>query len=101
MSQPPHPPRGPRKRTIVAVVLTFLLPGLGQIYNGERAKGAAILVATLVLGTLAYLWMPAVTPDMAPEDLDLAQAGKFLAVGALVFAVGVVAVVDAGLRARR
>jgi TM2 domain-containing membrane protein YozV len=32
-----------------ALVLSALLPGLGQLYNGQWAKGAAFLAAFLVL----------------------------------------------------
>lgn len=35
----------------VAAVLSFVIPGLGQVYNGELGKG--IITAIIVLGLLA------------------------------------------------
>ena len=31
-------------------MLSFILPGAGQFYNGDNKKGAIMLVAALVLG---------------------------------------------------
>ena len=39
----------------LAAVLSFLIPGLGQIYNGEIGKGIGILVLTIILGILFFL----------------------------------------------
>lgn len=48
-------PIGPRRAAAVAAGLSALLPGLGQLYNRERAKGVALLLtAAGVLGGL--LW---------------------------------------------
>lgn len=33
----------------------MLVPGLGQIYAGKQERGAAILVAGIVVGTLALI----------------------------------------------
>ena len=49
-------PRNP----ILAAVLS-IIPGLGQIYNGQKAKGAGILVIFIFVGfTLAYSIYPIV-----------------------------------------
>lgn len=45
-------PRSP----VTAGVLSLLLPGLGQLYNGERAKGIALLCMTLGIGVSAALF---------------------------------------------
>ena len=45
-------PRSP----VTAGVLSLLLPGLGQLYNGERAKGIAMLCMTLGIGVSAALF---------------------------------------------
>jgi hypothetical protein len=37
------------KSTKVAALLSAILPGLGQFYNRQWAKGASFLVATLVV----------------------------------------------------
>jgi Family of unknown function (DUF5683) len=42
---PPSTMRPPR----TAAILSAILPGLGQFYNREWAKGAAFLVATLLI----------------------------------------------------
>lgn len=39
----------------LAAVLSFLIPGLGQIYNGEIGKGIGILVLAIILGILFFL----------------------------------------------
>ena len=43
---PTHPPKAP---TLMAI-LSFLVPGLGQMVLGQTAKGIVLLVAGLVLG---------------------------------------------------
>ncbi len=40
----------------VAAVLSLLVPGLGQIYAGKGDRGAAILIAGIIVGTLALIW---------------------------------------------
>jgi TM2 domain-containing membrane protein YozV len=42
-----------KKNPGVAAVLSFLWPGLGQIYNGQIGKGIGIMVALALLGILA------------------------------------------------
>jgi len=62
--QPPgYPPPyayGPmpgQKSSGVAVLLSFFLSGLGQIYNGELAKGLLLLFASIGLSVfLFFLW---------------------------------------------
>lgn len=45
-----------RHRKLVAVLLSFFLPGLGQIYTGDRLKGWALLAidAGLILSLLFF-----------------------------------------------
>ncbi|MFA0782122.1 hypothetical protein, partial [Fervidibacter sacchari] len=40
------------KNPVVAGLLSFLIVGLGQIYNGQVAKGLVLLVSAIVLGVL-------------------------------------------------
>jgi TM2 domain-containing membrane protein YozV len=51
-------PRKPKAKrdAPVAAVLSILVPGLGQIYAGKQERGAAILVAGIIVGTLALIW---------------------------------------------
>lgn len=49
-------PRKAKREPAVAAVLSILVPGLGQIYAGKQERGAAILVAGIIVGTLALIW---------------------------------------------
>jgi len=42
------------KNPLIAVLCSFFIPGLGQIYNGEDKKGVALLFGTLI-GALIFL----------------------------------------------
>lgn len=44
-------PRVTGKNPILAAVLSALIVGVGQFYNGDIKKGAVMLVGALVLGT--------------------------------------------------
>lgn len=51
-THPAHPPhRASNSHPVVAGVLSFFLPGLGQFYNGEIGKGI------LLLFSYAFLWI--------------------------------------------
>jgi polyisoprenyl-teichoic acid--peptidoglycan teichoic acid transferase len=99
-----RPPRGParepRGRPLIAALLSCLLPGAGQLYLGERRRGAAMLViAVLFLAVGVGLWS-----DPAAVSRMVVQPRALLALlvadaGLLVFRA--VAVVDAYLLATR
>ena len=40
-----------------AGLLSILFPGLGQVYAGKRALGAAFMLAFIVIGNLNALWL--------------------------------------------
>jgi len=80
------------RNAFLAVLLSATLPGAGQIYNGESAKGLAIALAQLV-SVYVWLW----TPLRSPEGHPYLTAAAI----ALAAAVYVYAVVDANLGARR
>lgn len=42
---------------LIAGFLSLLIPGLGQIYSGYRYKGAAILVASIIIGNLNIIFV--------------------------------------------
>jgi TM2 domain-containing membrane protein YozV len=44
MSTPTHPPTVSRRPDLVAALLSYLIPGLGQIYQGRTGKGLLFLV---------------------------------------------------------
>ena len=57
------------KRAIIASVLSFLGPGLGQIYNREPKKGWAFIGSSAVLFFLPSLWiMRSVGPAAQSAD---------------------------------
>lgn len=41
----------------LAGLLSILFPGLGQVYAGKRALGAAFMLAFIVIGNLNALWL--------------------------------------------
>jgi hypothetical protein len=43
---------------LVAGLLSLFVPGLGQIYGGKGARGAAILAAAIVIGNLDIIILP-------------------------------------------
>ena len=48
-----------KKNEALALILSLLIPGLGQIYNGQTSKGIMIIVAIIVIAVLtAVLLFP-------------------------------------------
>jgi TM2 domain-containing membrane protein YozV len=45
------------RNPVLASILSVLVPGLGQMYSGKGARGAAILVAVIVGGNLNAIWL--------------------------------------------
>lgn len=43
-----------RSKPLIALLLSAVIPGAGQIYNGEHAKGVVIFGCCLVLAAAAY-----------------------------------------------
>jgi TM2 domain-containing membrane protein YozV len=41
----------------LASLLSIPVPGLGQIYAGKSARGAGILVVTIIVGNLNAIWL--------------------------------------------
>jgi len=79
MSQPPPPPTK-RKYDPLAAVLSFLLPGLGQVLQGRIAKGVLFFVCLyglffygMWMGHMKNVWLPEATTLPAAE---LPVAGK-------------------------
>ena len=58
-----YPPQGmppAQKSAGLAAVLSFIIPGLGQIYNGEIGKGIGILIGFIVCWCLFFFLIPIV-----------------------------------------
>ena len=46
-----------RRNPWIAGLLSALFPGLGQVYIGKRALGAAFMLAFIIVGNLNALWL--------------------------------------------
>lgn len=44
-----------KKSSGIAVLLSFLIPGLGQIYNGQIGKGVLFILLVIVFGILSIV----------------------------------------------
>lgn len=77
----------------LAFLLSFLVPGLGQFYNGQYGKGAGMLAGSVVGGVLvSQTWV-----DCWEDDVDCGEwtAGAVLLVGSWVWSM-----IDAPVSAR-
>ena len=99
-----------RRRPILAVVLSGLFPGLGQLYNRERLKallffaGGAITLKALLFfaGEAITAFGPLNSLDMDIELNGLAVGLRKVLLASLPFlAVATWSVIDAYLTARR
>jgi hypothetical protein len=59
------------RRKIVAFILSGIFPGLGQFYNRQPVKGAAFVVAGVVLSWLSGRAVPADLLAPHPFGTDL------------------------------
>ena len=86
-----HPPAGKGGRIAIPLLLSLVIPGLGQLYNGEKLKGASILAGVVAI---------VVTQLGAMLLFGLAGAALAGTVCTVLLAVlGVAAAADAGYRA--
>jgi TM2 domain-containing membrane protein YozV len=46
-----------KRNRFVAAFLSLLVPGLGQIYGGRGARGAAILAGAIIIGNLNLVFL--------------------------------------------
>jgi len=46
-----------KRKPWLASLLSLLLPGLGQVYIGRRALGAAFMLAFIIIGNLNAMWL--------------------------------------------
>ena len=47
-----------KKSEALALILSLLIPGLVQIYNGQVSKGAMMIVAAIVCAVLIFVFFP-------------------------------------------
>jgi len=55
------------KYPILASFLSLLVPGMGQIYAGKSGRGAAILIAVIIVGNLNAIWLTLYASSTAEE----------------------------------
>lgn len=60
---PIPPPK--TKSEALAVILSVLLPGLGQVYNGQITKGILVIILAVILGILFGLFCLTAIASMA------------------------------------
>jgi uncharacterized membrane-anchored protein len=48
-----------RRKPFIAGVLSFFIPGVGQMYARKSDRGAAILIAVIIVGNLNAIWLSA------------------------------------------
>ena len=46
-----------KRNRFIAGLLSLLVPGLGQIYGGRGARGAAILAGAIIIGNLNLVFL--------------------------------------------
>ncbi|QEL16603.1 DUF6677 family protein [Limnoglobus roseus] len=82
----------PRKLDWLAALLSYLLPGLGQVLQGRIAKGVLFFVSLytlffygMALGAMKNVWLPpkAVTAPLPEVDIGYRNTSIFKAEGAL------------------
>ena len=62
------------KRTVTAVLLSFLWPGLGQFYNLEKRKGAVLMLFSALLFLAPLVWIIPQTARLLPDPEKTAVA---------------------------
>jgi TM2 domain-containing membrane protein YozV len=50
-----------KRNPIIAGFLSLVIPGLGQIYAGENAKGGAIIFGAIVIANLNIIILPLIS----------------------------------------
>ncbi len=96
-------PREPKRNPGLAALASLLIPGLGQLYNQEFAKGLSLIAAFLIFATFSMLSMLRQSVSgsygRTPDYLQLVGgAGLWLAPLAGIY---IYAVADAAIQARK
>ncbi len=101
-------PMGPRRKPSYAALFSLVLPGLGQIYNGELLKGVALMMGFVILLAISSIGIMSRARAAnlggryytSPESVLSILGTSMVWVGLLV-ALWVLAVAEAALRARK
>lgn len=46
-----------QRKPVLIAILSLFVPGLGQMVAGQGARGAAILLAVIIVGNLNAIWL--------------------------------------------
>jgi len=93
-----------RKNPTTALVLSGILPGLGQFYNGQILKGVLFLALIVVICVLAYspvIYLIHSWSSVLDMSLDMSQIYKLLIYCVVANIVLAVAMLDAKYSADR
>jgi len=93
-----------RKNPTTALVLSGILPGIGQFYNGQILKGILFLALIAVICVLAYspvIYLINSWSSVLDMSLDMSQIYKLLIYCVAANVVLVVAMLDAKYSADR
>ena len=71
--------RGRKRNSRRAILLSSLVPGWGQWYNGEKKKGVLLILLTLIvgLGLVSHGTLLAVAPSAvsSEEEIEMSEEG--------------------------
>ena len=68
-----------KQNPIIAGILSFVVPGLGQIYRGQGNRGAIILFAAIMIANMNILILPLISmanPIVPPVAGDARGLGR-------------------------
>lgn len=103
-SQPTGQKIGSKKEPAVAFLLSLIVPGAGQFYNGENGKGALLLGTAAVGLTLFFAFEPLYDEKYNPETFEWEDTGSpeiaYPGLG-LAIAAGLWSMIDAPMNASR
>ncbi len=92
----------PVRQKGLAVLLSGIFPGLGQLYNRQMGKGIAFLLGASILATTFLLQVdPEALQKSAMTGLPPANFGQLLLLGLLLFALLLWSLIDAARSAGR
>jgi TM2 domain-containing membrane protein YozV len=69
-----------KRKPIIAGLLSLIIPGLGQIYDGKGNKGAQIIFASIVIANLNILILPMIAlanPNLPVSFNDVNAVWKY------------------------
>lgn len=93
-----------RKNPILALVLSGLLPGLGQIYNNQIRKGLLFFALNILLSYLSYepfVYFLKYWNTFRDAPLDMSQLTRLLIYSSAATVILVAAMIDAKKSADR